>query len=181
MTLICRLLPSLPARGGWIEIVMVNVRQKPHIVPPRTGRVNWNDSGMPITKRIGGSPSPHGEGGLKFTKNLLCALVHGGVSPRTGRVNWNGKKARCFHVSEGNLCTVWWSYAKSKLFTRERRQSRSVFSHNFAISIVPAWEEMIPCYTSWSSIPPCTGREKLSFKNNKEGIWNMLLDEMIAY
>ena len=57
--------PSLPTRGGWIEILVTLSRLELYSCPSPHGegglKLRWDEHVSPDK-----SPSPHGEGGLKW-------------------------------------------------------------------------------------------------------------------
>ena len=78
-------MPSLPARGAWIEIVVIIAAAAANSSLPARGA--WIEILPPIlAQREVFGRSPHGERGLKFW--LLTAGCFGvGVAPRTGSVD----------------------------------------------------------------------------------------------
>ena len=76
---------SLPTRGGWIEIIIANTAQM--VVPSLPTRGGWIEmSGGEIHPVSIRSPSPHGEGGLKYHVMAEKGEI-GRVPPHTGRVD----------------------------------------------------------------------------------------------
>ena len=77
---------SLPPRGGWIEIVMLETKSFYLCRPSPHGEGGLKLTGHGVTEKAVYGPSPHGEGGLKFLRQPLPGSGTE-VPPPTGRVD----------------------------------------------------------------------------------------------
>ena len=77
---------SLPTRGGWIEIWTSGISSLSALSPSPHGEGGLKYEAIFQIGNLTDCPSPHGEGGLKCT---FCKPIggKGGVPPHTGRVD----------------------------------------------------------------------------------------------